>query len=64
MDREELKSRLTWVLVVTNAIAGVTFLLAAFGVVTGEGESHIFYLAAGVVCLVASGAWLLNLGSS
>jgi hypothetical protein len=64
MDREELKNRLTWILVVTNLIAGVAFAITAFGVVTGERRINVLYLTIGVMCLVASGAWLLNMGSS
>ena len=64
MNQEELKSRLTWVLVVANAIAGVTLVITAFGLVTGERRINVLYLTIGVTCLVASGAWLLNLGSS
>lgn len=64
MDRDELKSRLTWVLVVANVIAGVTLTITAFGLVTGERRINVLYLTIGVTCLVASGSWLLNLGSS
>jgi ABC-type multidrug transport system permease subunit len=64
MDKEELKSRLTWILVVTNLIAGMAFVITAFGVVTGERRINVLYLTIGVTCLVASGAWLLNMGSS
>jgi hypothetical protein len=64
MDREELKNRLKWILVVTNVIAGVALVVTAFGLVTGEREINLLYLTIGVTCLVASGAWLLNLGSS
>lgn len=64
MDREELKRNLTWVLVVTNVIAGVALVVTAFGLVTGERRINFLYLTIGVTCLVASGAWLLNLGSS
>ncbi|MEA3376187.1 MAG: hypothetical protein U9R72_08345 [Chloroflexota bacterium] len=64
MDRQELKDRLTWVLLATNVIAGVALVVTAFGLVTGERQINLLYLGLGVVCLVASGAWLLNLGSA
>jgi hypothetical protein len=63
MEREELKSKLKWVLVVSSAIAGVVWILAAFGVVTGKGETNPLYLAIGMLFFVASGAWLLSVMS-
>jgi hypothetical protein len=64
MKRKELRAKLVWVvLVVVNVIAGVIWVLAAFGVSTGEGRMNLLYLAIGVVHLVASGAWLWNLMS-
>ena len=64
MDREELKNRLTWILVVTNLIVSVAFAIITLGVVTEERRINVLYLTIGVMCLVASGAWLLNMGSS
>jgi len=61
MAQEKLGRKLKWALVVINVIAGATWVLAAFGIVTGGEEINLLYLAVGVVCLVASGAWLLNL---
>jgi hypothetical protein len=63
MERDRLKTKLKWVLVVSSAITGVVWILAAFGIVTGKGGTNPFYLATGVVFLVASGAWLLSVMS-
>jgi len=63
MAQKELGIKLKWVLVLTNSIAGVSSVLAAFGVVTGKEGINLLYLTIGVICLVASGAWLLSLRS-
>jgi hypothetical protein len=60
MERERIRNILNWVLVVANLVAGVLFLLAAFGVGATRGELRPLFLAIGLVCLVAGGAWLLS----
>lgn len=64
MGKEELQGKLSWFLVVTNAIAGALWLLAALGIVKGGGGINPLYLVIGVSCLVASGTWLLSQRSS
>jgi hypothetical protein len=60
MEREKIRNALTWILVVANLVAGLLFLLAAFGVGARPGELRPLYLAIGLVCLVVGGAWLLS----
>lgn len=64
MAREGLGRKEKWLLAVLSLIAGVVGFLAAFGVVRGEGEIDLLWLAVGLVNLVASGAWFLNLRAS
>jgi len=64
MAQEELRDKLSWLLVLTNLIAGVVWVFAAFGVVKGKEGINLLYLAIGIVCLVASGAWFLSLRAS
>lgn len=64
MEQEQLRRKLKWALVVINVIAGVVWILAAFGVLTGEEGTKLLYLMVGLVSLVASGVWLLNLVSN
>ena len=56
----QLDKRLLWALTVINALGGVVGLLVAFG----EGGIDWRWLAIGVVSLVASVAWFLNLRRS
>jgi hypothetical protein len=64
MSQDALKTNVRWALVVTNAIAGVVWVLAAFGIVMGRIGTNPLYLALGLIHLAASGVWLLSLRSS
>jgi predicted membrane channel-forming protein YqfA (hemolysin III family) len=64
MAREGLGRREKWLLAVLSLTAGVVGVLAAFGLVRGGGEIDLLWLAVGLVNLVASGAWFLNLRAS
>lgn len=64
MEQEKRRRRLLWALVVINGIAGLTWVLAALGVVAGEESVNLLYLAIGVINLVASVVWALNTRSS
>ena len=64
MAEQGTRNALTWALVVTNLLAGVVFLLLAFGVGAGDGGFRPLYMAIAVVNLLAGGIWLLNRLSS
>ena len=64
MGREGIERELRWALVIVNAVSGVLWFLAAFGIVRGRGGTNYLYLAVGVVSLVASAVWLLGQRSS
>lgn len=62
--QEKLNRKLKWFLVVISLLAGILWILAAFDIVGGKEAINLLYLAAGVVSLMASGAWLLSLRAS
>ncbi len=64
MDQRQLKQRLNWVLVVSNLTTGVVLVVTAFGLAPVDRQTQPVYLGLGVICLVASGLWILNQGSS
>ena len=64
VGQEGIKKKLRWALVVINAVGGVLWLLAAFGIVRGREGTNYLYLAVGVVSLAASAVWLLSQRSS
>jgi hypothetical protein len=64
MEQDKRRRQLLWALVAINGIAGVTWILAALGIVRGEAGINILYLAIGLVNLLASVVWALNARSS
>lgn len=64
MEQDKRRRRLLWALVAINGIAGVTWVLAALGIVRGEAGINLLYLAIGLVNLLASVVWALNARSS
>jgi hypothetical protein len=63
VGKRAIKRELRWALVVINAVSGVLWLLAAFGIVRGKGGTNYLYLAVGLVSLAASAVWLLGQSS-
>jgi hypothetical protein len=60
MKLERFRTTLSWLLVAVNLIAGSLWVMLALGWLTGQEGVSLRYLAIGVVCFVASAAWLFS----
>jgi len=64
MDNDRIGNNSKWIVGVTNAITGVTFIVLAFSDVAAGAKIQLLYLMIGIICLNTSGAWLVALRST